>query len=645
MYRYRIAAADIGTYMPSVDQRGGYGASVLNGKNFYFTSTGPKSGFATRVLSPFPLFSPRDVQGIRIQERTLVFAQDAILGWRTNLPFAWEVLYSFKTPTTAGHRDPWQAVYMNGTIYLSQTDRGFFAAPVVPNESKLWLKQQTSSDILGLISGIRGMALVHNRVILVSDTMIQWSNTGDFSDLTPGLGGPGFTLIAQFSSGKFVALSPFDDGFIVWTTAGGILAEFIDGDSVWRFTPINSELHPLGPWATARMSNGLSVILTEQGLVSTQNGETPKALTPDLNEYLRTYIKPNVNLSQQWRLAYDEAEELLYVMESQDATLYSRAFVVSVTLNRVGLFNIPVYGILPLTQYDYGFVDALGVAQVHAPESFNREIDPANELGASRVYPRFQKQLPIPSSSAVSRALTLPEGADVVEVPQAGWYLPTAPAVPVSGWGGLDSSVEIGYLLQEDRYSPTGRSMHLASDTRLEIQQVVVGGVPVAAPLPMDFTTAWNKSGFYGTSEDWDSAPTLVSADVIEDWLTATGDEDNSALPVTRSEDWLTESDDSNTFTVDVAEDWNNAGVAEEWNGQFSGLPALSYGIVVRVSQDGITFDEVTPKMARFNAAAQVWACIADGPLQVLRLTATEVNEFFHVQYLDITQDSTGQVA
>lgn len=643
----KIRLQDIGSYQPAVDAKSSDQILVLDGRNYLFDSKGPKSGFSTEVLTPFPFWAPQDLQGIRIQGRTLVFTQDAILSWRGVVPFTWEILYNFDTALPKNQQSPWQAMFMNGKMYLAQEGRGFFSSPVESNTLKLTLTPQTALTIPGLIPSVKGLDKVRGRAIIINDTTIQWSAVSDLTTLAPSLGGPGFQAISNFVKGTFLALSCFQDAFIVWTTEGAVLATFIDGDSVWRFDPFSSSEKPLDQWCNVILSNGNVVIMTNHGLQLLQNGGKPTDWTPDFNEFLRDYLKDQVAGSSTWRLDYDSNRQLIFLSESTDGSIYWRTFVLSPTLNKWGILSDSIYGSLALTNDYYGYA-GIDKVPVYFKESYSRGAEPDNARGLSRLFPRVQKQLVTSSSSAVSRAISYDPTIEygLSEIPTAGWYLPTSLYQQPYGRKGMDSWIQVGFVKPTERYYPVGQAYNMDSGTLLEINEVVVGGPRSAAPVPMDFTTSWKADFFYGeANEDWDSVPAVTHHDFIEDLMTSTlGNIDFLTYFDGHNLDRLTQDFPTYVFSDDGDEDWNTDSGAEDWGGPISGLPILNYGFTVYSTNDGITLDPYTPMLARFNTGSRIFATMTSGNMHVFRFDAATYGEYYHLLNVEATFNVGGKL-
>lgn len=585
----RIKGSDVKGLMPSVDARATGDYRLLDGKNVAWDSRGPKTGYSSRMLTPFPITAQKDVDGLRVGPYTFVFPQDCIMAWPTIAPLSWTIYYAFNTPIPASQKGPWHGIYFNGLVYLAQRYRGFFAS-TINNLGNTVFSQKTSADIPGLIPNVQALDVVRGRAIIVNATTIQWGAVGNLTSLAPAPGGAGFQAISQYTKGDFVALATYQNGFIVWTTGGAISAEFIDGDSVWRFDTFRSLDRPISQDAIVTLITGGSVILSHQG-VQVFDGNQMQPLSSDFNEFLRDYMKDRIDTETYWRLEYDQNRQMIYVMESTDFQTYHNTFVLYPTIDRWGIFSERVSGILPLTNDLFGYIDAQGRV-CYFIETINRGDDPMPATQVSRFFPRIDKSDSIPSSSAVSNDYYMNAAAILmVDVPAAGWYDP-ASDMPTSGYmKGMDSWMNIGYFRPEE--------LNQTLDQIVEIQQIILGSLPTQPNvLATDATVSWktNVDGsnyFFTTTQDWNSAG--------------------------------------------AAEDWNANGTAEDWMWAGAGLPITTYGLKILGSEDGITVDERIPNVSRFFTGALKYSAMTWNVLNVIHVEASAVNEFFHGRYIELT--------
>lgn len=630
----------IETLLPAVDHRGAARSFVIDGANFNFDSKGPRSGFTTRVLTPFPLFAPEGIQSIRIQDRTLVFTSDSILAWRDNVPYTWELLYAFNSILENTGR--WSAIFVEGLLHLANPERGLFSSEIRDGTQKLWLRPKTDADIPGLIPNIRGMSVVRGRPILVNDTDIQWGAVGDMEDFTPGLGGAGLQALSSFVQGTFLALTSFQDGFAVWTTGGTVVGEFIDGDEVWNFYPIESRIQPISERATRVLEDGRVVVLSKQG-IQVASGTKVDPWSPEFNEFFIEYLESNegrFSSAQYWRVDYDAKRETIYLSESADGAKYWRSFVFNPTRGKWGLFSQTHYGFLSPAENIFGFVDTDGIVNYFDNKIFTAEGEPDNARGLNRHYPRVEKQIFIPSSSAVSRAVIWNPEAEMSELDpvRAGWYDSTSSIPSTGDPKGLNSWIEIGYVRPQELQ---GHAV-----TLLEFQTMKISSIPSIPSFPVDFKSKHKRTLLYIPLEDWQGVADIDSGLSEFDMLTE---------PAEDSYDAMTQTSDSNidnlnfmsttiTYPTADVEDWNVMTGDEDWNSDASGLSPYTYNLFWLASEDGITFDAHIPKMARFDMAAQVWTGITSGAFHRIRIEALAPTQYYHVSHLDVTLQYGGSL-
>lgn len=637
MAQLRFPIQVIESYMPSIEARLSPEARIIGGKNYTWDSKGPKSGFGAVQLTPFPLEKPRDVQSVRIEGRSLTFTQDAILSWRGNNPQDWELLHLFATPLSEQTRTPWQVIFLGGYLYATHPSRGFFEAEAFTGISKLWLVPRIPGPdpgIPGLPTGIRGMLTVRGMAVLVNDTHITWSGVGSLNDLTPTLGGAGSQRIDGIVAGSYVALTSYQNGFIVWTTKGAVIAEYIGGNEVWRFDPLISQERPLNSWSAIELSSGASAMLTSHGMFTAPN--SPTAWTPDFNEFFREYVQHQPQSKSFFRVEYDLDAETVYVLESEGGHTFNRAFVLKPTLNKWGVFNVESYGMGQFNADDFGYVRHDGIPYVFR-DVFFREETPLPEAGLDRHKPRIQKQMLVPSSTAVSRALTWPNATpeEIQNVAAPGWYAKEHFISAAPRQGGMDSYIDIGYLRNQ--------AMNMSADAYAEFTEISIHSIPMQPTIPVDFTTQWNEGFYYPEGEDWNYTGTLTASDSSEDWLTA-DDAIEDWLTDGGQEDWLYES----IYTLNLdsgteAEDWNEEGDSEDFGKNAADYPLINYQISIHASQDGITVDDYVPELAKFSIGTKEFSTLTSGSLHYLRVKASEPREWYAVYGLDLTMSYGGE--
>lgn len=643
----RVRGNQIQSYQPIIDARSDDRTRVIDGRNFEFDAMGPKAGFGNTILTPFPFSESIGIQGLNIRNRVYVITQDTILAWRVNSPYTWQVVYNFSLADSDPLYFPWFGFAMNEIVYLGQVSRGLYATHIEDDPEDLNFEYTTQVEIPGLPEGIRGAAVVRNRVILVTDGAVLWSATGDFSTLAPTPGGAGFHLISDFVTGEFLGISAFNEGFIVWTTGGGVLAEFIDGDLVWRWSVFQGQERPIGPWALQQMSNGMSVFLSNHGLKYTSNGQIPQDWTPEFNEFFRGYVNQGskqVN-ARDWRMSYDLATEKIYLSESADSVSFWRTFAFYPTIDKWGVFSENIYGLLPLTTTQFGFVDRLGIPRVFSGGTAVEEM-PGPEAGLNRTMPRIQKTILPVSSSAVSRVrkekpkqIVFP-GQELrffaEEVIAAGWHTGFDFALQSYAQGGMDSWIDIGYVRPPE--------LNESNDGSMEVHEVVVSTPDSSPANPLTYQIEGYEELWEWNAEDWDSTTVITYFDFTVDLMNFFGTYDLNSIagpPI-----------DYNVIQFPVqswpdgveSEDWNTLdSPAEDWNGETLNLPPFQLRMEIRYSMDGRTTVTEVPALARFDRTAQWLTTMTSGNLHKIRLYAEAPWEYYHVSYLELTEEYGGQ--
>lgn len=631
----RFPVPQIQTLMRSIDARLSADTHIIDGRNFTWDSTGPKSGFGATMLTPFGIERPRDMQAVVIQDQSIVFTQDAVLCWRTEAPFVWEVLYTFPTPLNVNSRFPWQCVFLNGKVWICHPDRGLFCADYVAGQNKFWFEPRTQFDIPGLPARIKGMLVVRGRPIIVDDYTIYWGAVGDLTDLTPELAGAGFQVINGIVAGTFMALTSWQNGFIVWTTEGAVIAEFIDGDEVWRFDPLRSQERPLSPWTTIELSTGMSAMLTNHGLFYAP--DAPQPWTPEFNEFFREYVKNRPASQYFFRVDYDRADETVFISESENGVTFQRAFVLKPSIDKWGLFNVETHGLGQWTAEEFGYTRLDGKI-FKFDDSLFIEAEPNPVRGLDRHHPRLQKQMAIPSSTLVSRALTYdPTDLGAIgDVARAAWFADSEfnPSPPERG--PMDSWVHIGYLRSND--------LNMAADAYAEFQEITIHGIPTQPTIEPGFETVYRDEFFYPEIEDWNYVGDVIPSDIIRDRMVLSGGTDWNSGESQTYEDWNAMVNYTTVIDSSVPiEDWNLGGLPVAYGSNSGDYPALDYRLSIHASQDGITVDDYLPTLAKFGTATQEYSTITSGSLHYLRVEATLLNQWYHIKGIDLTMTYGGQ--
>lgn len=337
-------AGDILGLTPGIDLRNSEKIFAVGGKNFAFTSLGPKSLFGNRLLTPSPVESPEHIQSVRIRlrsgDRVFVFNGLSILEWDEENS---QWLERYTTPSTNISPYRWTAGYLNGLIFFCHPVTGILVMNI---ETSVITRHQGP----GVPTQPLAIVVSNGRLVVLDDTYLSWSWQSDGMNFTPALGEAGAQKVGDRVAGFPIMVSTYGQGVVTWTTGGMMRSEFTGDQEVFRHRNLNTEYRPINSFCTIQMDDNTCVILDERGLFKS-TGDKPDALAPMFNEFLIEYIRINkLMIGQNIRLEWDDLRRLFYVSVSvtPEYPQYEKAFVLYPSLDKWGQFNEVHHGILPL---------------------------------------------------------------------------------------------------------------------------------------------------------------------------------------------------------------------------------------------------------------------------------------------------------
>lgn len=583
--------------MPSIDSRNEPTIRVIDGRNYLFDSKGPKSGFGSWQLDALPIGGPRDAQTVQPGDSYFLCTDEAILLRRWTTPLAWQACYYFSAPLSTANRGRWTGKYFAGKYCLNHPGRGFFTAQQNAVANSIVMTKQTDEVIPGLVTDAQAIAIARGRLILVTPTLIQWSASGNLTTMVPAEFGAGFQSISDYSPGTGIGVTSFRDGFIAWTTEGGVAAEYRDNAAVWEFYALRHDEAPLNSRCILTLSTGQQIILTRRGLFVVSGASQIQPWGPEFGEFLRKHMNDNNAHLDYWRLEYDSIHQIVYVLESVNGESYTRAWAWQITTDKWGEYNEQFEGLGMFGPNHYGAIKRDGMIEVFDSSLRGRQGVPAAEDGLDLRKPRIEKHLPSPSSSVVSNNSSVFDEVVsdyVMPTPRAcAWFQPTmlTPAPPT--WNPLDSFIEIGYFRVPSQL-PT-------SEQQFEIQALTLSHPRSAPPDAEHWSASWQPE-FTIPTEDW-----AVSAE-----------------------------DD---------EDWNDEGEAEDWDGIGTSLQVNPYEIEIHGSIDGITVDTIYPELSKFAVEGARYTGLSTGVLHSVRISALQQYATYHLSYARATIEPKGNDA
>lgn len=575
---------DIKGLTPGIDLRNSEETFALGGKNFAFTSKGPRSMFGDRFLLPHKLGSPEHAQGIRVRlrsgDRVFTFIGDSMLEWVEGIG-GWVVRWI--TPVTNVQPYRWTHAYINGIIYFCHPAVGILAynldtEVVKPHEGPGVPRQP--------------LAICANsgRLIVLDSEFLTWSWQSDGMNFTPALGEAGFQKVNDRVAGFPIMVSNYAQGVVTWTTGGMMRSEFTGDQEVYRHRNLNTEFRPVNSFCSIQMDDNTCLILDERGLFAS-DGQAPAPLAPLFNEFLIEYIrKNNLGIGQNIRIEWDDLRRHLYVLVSLTPNIhrYEKAFVLYPTLDKWGSFNERHYGILPVGIQEnerggmyFGFVDMDGrVRYWHDVPS--REVLPlGGELNLR--YPRIQK----PAQRAfagghfiTSSTITFNSEPQGIMTFPAGFYANESDTPADPNVRGLDAKLQIGLI----RFDVADSFDHLSEVTNLMIGNIETG-----------------PEFLFG--EDYNQIPDGVDD---EDYQSEIGKEDFG----------------------------------------FNTMAYVNHDLRIISTVDGrSTFQEAVPELIQFAEGVRHFSCSTVGIWHILELSANSPGQAFHLRACELNAVDAGKLS
>ena len=166
-----ITAQRIRGLTPVLGRTQGDEVRVLTGKNFDFTSAGPRSAFGSNLVNQAPLEITSDFpESFNILNTSYVFDANTVVQL---CPM--QVCFTFETgkycPSDVCHR--WSMAYVGDTYYFSRPDVGIIQYDVYKDEWSQWTPQHFND--VQLHPPIYGVSQSLNRLIVLGSDTVGWS--------------------------------------------------------------------------------------------------------------------------------------------------------------------------------------------------------------------------------------------------------------------------------------------------------------------------------------------------------------------------------------------------------------------------------------------------------------------------------------
>jgi hypothetical protein len=438
----------------------------------------------------------------------------------------------------------WTAAFLGAKPYACSYNAGVFEVNLTPDPPVY--TRLTSGTVPGFPADATPVIAIeetNGRMMYLTESTFYWSAANAPKNLVPALGGAGFQVIAERIGGTPFAVTSVSAGAIIWTTAGALVAEFIGGDSVFRFWQLSTQALPISAFAITRMPDDDYVILTRLGLFMFNNLSQPQPIAPLFNEFLREYLrnKPN-ELGHVW---YSITDNRLYLSMRTSKTAFVETFALDVMLDRWGVFSEPHMGF-----FDYGVSRGqLAYANVRGVASF----------------------LLSPLDGRKNRESPLAPGTFI----------------------GLASEILVGWIRAENLVPH--------ADVVQELQEILVNRLQPFAEVQVTYV-------------DEEFITSVGFATVDEGFITA-------LAPSLFDEGEISASQQPFNYQLEV---WTD---------------------IMNLVEDGVDQTVFYPDLARHNAKSDLWVTLAPSLYYRLRFIATEPDEFFRVNSLDLTVSYDGNLS
>lgn len=624
----QLPVTDIEGYLPLVDPRRRNQPVIVDGANFLMDADGPVSGFGRTILTAGAFASPAMIQSfdVSLLDKAVYCTNEGIFE-RINDSNEIIPLYPFDTALSGYY--PWTTAEVGGKQYFLR--RGSDLIEYDPN-TDAWSVVSNST----LPANIYAITQSGGRLIALAVGLYAWSAIDDAADFAPSLStGAGFQSLSIINATKTedpLLVLEFQQGFIVYTKQGLVVAELVDSVNPFRHDVLSRKHAPLSAYAITQFGDYQHVFMSRQGLFQT-NGQIPEIFSPLMSEYFHDREIPRLNTLDPTtvRLLYNDERQWFFVSiaDQPNSYAYNRAFVMYVPTQRWGRFNRAHRGIVDVhtsttvnAGVHIGYVDLSGdlyqfndgTADLVAPvdTAYNRIVDfrlapplPAIETAdetifTSWVYITDDEQADMSTAGfydmwAVVATGTAPEDAVTLDQPAEDSDIFTTEMQVTNTYVQQETRVRTYDSASLDAFIEVGLFRGGSVEQRLNHLSYIIGvAVGALEGAPGD--------------EFEDYLLDFSDTDIVEDW--------NDIADDTEDEDWGVGTGAYSDFGVTVKGTLDGRNVWQEQE-----------EIATLVLQDGSFTD---------------WACYVTGLFHILRISAEQDGQSFHVKTLAVDINEGG---
>lgn len=616
----RVAPRVIRGYTPVLDRRVSEGAHVVAGRNFLFSPQGPKSGFGNNFATTDRLRDSRHAFTFRVGTRGFILTDDSVLDFDTvNLSYI--PVFIFTIP--ASELFPWSHAEVNNIHYFAKKGVGIIIYDPT-------LDQWTTYTDASLPSDPRAVAESGGRLIILAANAITVSALDDGQDITTSVekGVGTQTLSALVGSSDAYAVFRSPDGFTVYTSKGIVRATRSEGVSPFRYERAIRSHAPINPFCVVSIADEEQILLDLKGLFR-QSGRLPEPYDVAFSEWLASELLPPLEnyltVPNLIRMHYAENQKLLIisVADISDTAVYNIAYVQFIPREDWGIFNQThtAFGEIQLeaepdSAYKLGFFCNGGKVHLLDDSQYIRSLPTRDQDYFFRTYSELPARIQdnvyyMPSTGELNSNSDLPYMLSL----STGYYslqeflnpMITFPSLVGSAMVSSELTGGTYYMRDGGDMRDTFSSLTwqvsplIANDLDAEIQ---VGMFRVIDPEFEDRMTNFTEVAAYAAAGE---------EIITEDWMEISGEED-----------WLTETGN---------EDWGE------------GFASVGFDLTLIGTNDGFTpyVTSVGEEQSKTEEAIY-FAVDAQGLYHIVKVTATELLQSFHLKFLALDGKIAGRL-
>lgn len=616
-----IEAPTVDGLLPALDRRVVGKPFAVEGRNFLWDAKGPYSGFGSVYISHREIERPELAQTFRINDDILMFTVDSIREYDPVSDTFWP-RFTY-TPNETEY--PWSSAFVGNRYYFCKKGTGIIEYIPATGEFKLMVNAFFPTDPVGICES-RG------RLIVLGTDLISNSAQDDANDFEPSLlTGAGNQVLSMIGGTPFGVFA-IDEGFLVFTSKGILLATFNQYTNILFIFDILTTQHPaIGPYAILTLDDGLILYISRQGLL-TSNGQKPAPFEPLFSEYLARELLANADLSDYsaFRLFYAVDQQLLFLSVESTAVprVYDYAWCLYRPVGKWGIFNTLhfAFGEFNISAsvaegFNFGYINVDGLAVQLSGDAFVE----ATAFPDTGVDFRASFDMPARIEDGVVHFPTLMD-VDCRNL--------TSLIGKASGWYDFISIKSLADL-EGEQSDPAA---------------VLVMGVYLFGTM-LNCDSGAQRYGLSPVAQDLGGLDSYITVGMFRydvgqysDQLgiatnLAVGMDEFALQSEIDTDDYLITTGSSDTF-----EDWLEIDGAEDW-GNRSPIIGSVYNTLVIGTNDGTTvFTSAVPETVDTDENTIYYACMVSGLMHMLKFSADAAHEYFHLKSLTMSGTSGGRL-